>query len=75
MSVCYRPPGNETLLSWKTSRATGTAFLLLAALLGLPGNGFVVKLKLQYFGHGMQRVDSFDKTLMMGKIEGRRRMG
>ena len=42
MSVCYRPPGNETLLSWKTSRATGTAFLLLAALLGLPGNGFVV---------------------------------
>ncbi|XP_011786347.1 PREDICTED: leukotriene B4 receptor 2 [Colobus angolensis palliatus] len=42
MSACYRPPGNETLLSWKTSRATGTAFLLLAALLGLPGNGFVV---------------------------------
>lgn len=42
MSVCYRPPGNETLLSWKGSRATGTAFLLLAALLGLPGNGFVV---------------------------------
>ncbi|EGW11542.1 leukotriene B4 receptor 2 [Cricetulus griseus] len=42
MSVCYRPPGNETLLSWKASRATGTAFLLLAALLGLPGNCFVV---------------------------------
>nr|XP_031534636.1 LOW QUALITY PROTEIN: leukotriene B4 receptor 2 [Vicugna pacos] len=42
MSVCYRPPGNETLLSSKTSRATGAAFLLLAALLGLPGNGFVV---------------------------------
>ncbi|XP_013012945.1 leukotriene B4 receptor 2 [Cavia porcellus] len=42
MTVCYRPPGNETLLSWKASRATGTAFLLLAALLGLPGNGFVV---------------------------------
>ncbi|XP_004609494.1 leukotriene B4 receptor 2 [Sorex araneus] len=42
MSVCYRPPGNETLLSWTASRATGTAFLLLAALLGLPGNGFVV---------------------------------
>ncbi|XP_014635937.1 PREDICTED: leukotriene B4 receptor 2 [Ceratotherium simum simum] len=42
MSVCYRPPGNETLLSWKASRATGSAFLLLAALLGLPGNGFVV---------------------------------
>ncbi|XP_070483711.1 leukotriene B4 receptor 2 [Equus przewalskii] len=42
MSVCYRPPGNETLLSWKASRTTGSAFLLLAALLGLPGNGFVV---------------------------------
>lgn len=42
MSLCYRPPGNETLLSSKTSRATGAAFLLLAALLGLPGNGFVV---------------------------------
>ncbi|XP_007536288.1 leukotriene B4 receptor 2 [Erinaceus europaeus] len=42
MSGCYRPPGNETLLSWKTSRVTGTVFLLLAALLGLPGNGFVV---------------------------------
>lgn len=42
MPLCYRPPGNETLLSWKTSRTTGTAFLLLAALLGLPGNGFVV---------------------------------
>ncbi|XP_004647526.1 leukotriene B4 receptor 2 [Octodon degus] len=42
MTGCYSPPGNETLLSWKASRATGTAFLLLAALLGLPGNGFVV---------------------------------
>ncbi|XP_016061254.1 PREDICTED: leukotriene B4 receptor 2 [Miniopterus natalensis] len=42
MTDCYRPPGNETLLSSPASRATGTAFLLLAALLGLPGNGFVV---------------------------------
>ena len=33
------------------------------------------KLKLQYFGHLMQRADSFEKTLMMGKIEGRRRRG
>ncbi|XP_004390584.2 leukotriene B4 receptor 2 [Trichechus manatus latirostris] len=39
---CYSFPGNQTLLSSKASRATGTAFLLLAALLGLPGNGFVV---------------------------------
>ena len=34
-----------------------------------------MKLKLQYFGHLMQRVDSFEKTLMQGKIEGRRRRG
>uniref|UniRef100_F6PP51 Leukotriene B4 receptor 2 n=1 Tax=Monodelphis domestica TaxID=13616 RepID=F6PP51_MONDO len=39
---CFQPPGNETLLSSPASRATGTVFLLLAALLGLPGNGFVV---------------------------------
>ena len=34
-----------------------------------------MKLKLQYFGHLMQRADSFEKTLMLGKIEGRRRTG
>ena len=34
-----------------------------------------MKLKLQYFGHPMQRADSFEKTLMLGKIEGRRRRG
>ena len=37
--------------------------------------GLMLKLKLQYFGHLMQRVDSLEKTLMLGKIEGRRRMG
>ena len=35
----------------------------------------MLKLKLQYFGHRMQRADSFEKTLMLGKIEGRRRRG
>ena len=35
----------------------------------------VEKLKLQYFGHLMQRTDSFEKTLMLGKIEGRKRRG
>ena len=35
----------------------------------------MLKLKLQYFGHLMQRADSFEKTLMVGKIEGRRRRG
>ena len=35
----------------------------------------MLKLKLQYFGHLMRRADSFEKTLMLGKIEGRRRRG
>ena len=35
----------------------------------------MLKLKLQYFGHLMQRADSLEKTLMLGKIEGRKRMG
>ena len=37
--------------------------------------GLMLKLKLQYFGYLMQRADSFEKTLMLGKIEGRRRRG
>ena len=37
--------------------------------------GLMLKLKLQYFGHLMQRADSFEKTLMLGKTEGRRRRG
>ena len=37
--------------------------------------GLMLKLKLQYSGHLMQRTDSFEKTLMLGKIEGRRRRG
>ena len=37
--------------------------------------GLMLKLKLQYFGHLMRRADSFEKTLMVGEIEGRRRRG
>ena len=37
--------------------------------------GLMLKLKFQYFGHVMQRADSFEKTLRLGKIEGRRRRG
>ena len=43
--------------------------------LGSSLEGLMLKLKLQYFGHLMQRADSFEKTLMLGKIEGRRRRG
>ena len=41
--------------------------------LGYSFEGLMLKLKLQYFGHLMQKADSFEKTLMLGKIEGRRR--
>ena len=42
---------------------------------GISLEGMMLKLKLQYFGHLMQRVDSLEKTLMLGEIEGRRRRG
>ena len=42
---------------------------------GISLEGMMLKLKLQYFGHLMRRADSFEKTLMLGKIEGRRRGG
>ena len=42
---------------------------------GCSFEGLMLKLKLQYFGHLVQRTDSFEKTLMLGKIEGRRRRG
>ena len=42
---------------------------------GFSLEGLMLKLKLQYYGHLMQRADSFEKTLMLGKIEGRRRRG
>ena len=40
-----------------------------------PKEGLILNLKLQYFGHLRQRADSLEKTLMLGKIEGRRRRG
>ena len=42
---------------------------------GYSSEGLMLKLKLQYFGHLIRRADSFEKTLMLGKIEGRRRRG
>ena len=42
---------------------------------GISLEGMMLKLKLQYFGHLMRRADSFEKTLVLGKIEGRRRRG
>ena len=50
-------------------------FLLQEISPGCSLEGLMLKLKLQYFGHLMQRADSFEKTLMLGKIEGRRKRG
>ena len=50
-------------------------FILKEISLEYSLEGLVLKLKLQYFGHLMRRTDSLEKTLMLGKIEGRRRRG
>ena len=55
-------------------------YILMARLQGKaierrPMEGLMLKLKLQYFGYLMGRTDSLEKTLMLGKIEGRRRRG
>ena len=50
-------------------------FILKEMSPGCSLEGLMLKLKLQYFGHLMRRADSFEKTLMLGKIEGRRRRG
>ena len=58
---------------WTARRSSQS--ILKGISLGCSLEGLILKLKLQYFGHLMGRVDSFEKTLMLGKIEGRRRRG
>ena len=58
---------------WTTRRSNLSILTEISAEYSL--EGLMVKLKLQYFGHPMQRADSLQKTLMLGKIEGRRRRG
>ena len=58
---------------WTASRSNQS--ILKEINPGCSLEGLMLKLKLQYFGHLMQRADSFEKTLMLGKIEGRRRRG
>ena len=57
-----------------TARRTNQSFLKELSP-GISLEGMMLKLKLQYFGHLVQRVDSLEKTLMLGGIEGRRRRG
>ena len=56
---------------WTARRSNQS--ILKEISLGCSLKRLMLKLKLQYFGHPMQRTDSFEKTLMLGKIEGRRR--
>ena len=58
---------------WTARRSNQS--ILKEISLGCSFEGLMLKLKLQYLGHLMRRADSFEKTLMLGKIEGRRRRG
>ena len=58
---------------WTSRRSN--QFILKEISPGCSLEGLMLKLKLQYFGHLMRRADSFEKTLMLGMIEGRRRRG
>ena len=58
---------------WTTRRSNQSILKEISPEYSL--EGLMVKLKLQYFGHLMQRTDSMEKTLRLGKIEGRRRRG
>ena len=60
-------------ICWTVSRSNQSILKEISPEYSL--EGLMLKLKLQYFGHLMQRTDSFEKTLMLGKIEGRRRRG
>ena len=67
---CWRRP---LWVPWTARRSNQSILKEISP--GCSLEGLMLKLKLQYFGHLMQRADSFEKTLMLGKIEGRRRMG
>ena len=64
----------KTLKTLETARRSNQS-ILREINLGCSVEGLMLKLKLQYFGHLMQRVDSLEKTLMLGGIGGRRRRG
>ena len=61
------------IVPWTASRSNESILKEISPEYSL--EGLMLKLKLQYFGHLMQRADSLEKTLMLGKIEGRRRRG
>ena len=65
--------GEDSWVPWTARRSNQS--MLKEITPGCSVEGMMLKLKLQYFGHLTQRADSFEKTLMLGKIEGRRRSG
>ena len=65
--------GNDSRVPWTARRSNQSILKDISPECSL--EGLMLKLKLQYFGHLMQRADSLEKTLMLGKIEGRRRRG
>ena len=67
---CWR---NLLRVPWTTRRSNQSILKEISPEYSL--EGLMLKLKVQYFGHLMQRTDSFEKTLMLGKIEGGRRRG
>ena len=65
--------GEDSWVLWTARRSNQSILKEISPKFSL--EGLMLKLKLQYFGHLMWRADSFEKTLMLGKIEGRRRRG
>ena len=65
--------GEDSWVPWTTRRSNKSILKEISPEYSL--EGLMLKLKLQYFGHLMRRAVSFEKTLMLGKIEGRRRRG
>ena len=65
--------GEDSRVPWTARRSNQSILKEISP--GCSLEGLMLKLKLQYFGHLMRRTDSFEKTLMLGKIKGRRRRG
>ena len=65
--------GEDLRVPWTARRSNQSILKEISPRCSL--EGLILKLKLQYFGHLMQKTDSFEQTLMLGKIEGRRKKG
>ena len=65
--------GEDSSVPWTSRRSNQSILKEISP--GCSLEGLMLQLKLQYFGHLMQRADSLEKTLVLGKIEGRRRRG